>query len=232
MKYSAILIIGCALFSGLANAQKLVRKEIKEIQITLDDGKYNQTVGMEFCTGMFKGIGAVIWNDDLFQLFKPTICGQSERDCKRLENIWNTKATGDADFLPSYLVVYDAKSTTKLVREIAQKAHKRNSLTTFESHMLNLIQEKTKEAFADKRQKKTLSNFQNSLLNSPLVFEETVENFTPNVVETKGKAQVFDESMLVDGYNSVNNSYKGSQLMLTVSGLGIMSTCGTNSHPP
>lgn len=232
MKYSVLIMITCVLFSGFTNAQKMVRKEIKEIQITLDNGKYSETVSMEFCTGMFQGIGAVIWNEDLFNLFKPAICEQSESDCRQLENLWNTKATKDADFLPSYLVVYDAKSTTKLVKEIVRKTRERNNLTTFESHMLNLIKGKTREAYADKHQKKRLSNFQDSLLNNPLVIEETVENFTPSVNETLDKSNALDESKLVDGYNSVNNSYKGSQLMLTVSGLGIMSTCGTGSHPP
>lgn len=232
MKYSALIIISCVLFSGVANAQQRDRKEIKEIQITLDDGKFNQTVGLDFCTGMFKGIGAVIWNEDLFNLFKPAICAESATDCKRLETIWNTKATKDADFLPSYLVVYDAKSTTKLVKEVVQKARERNNLTTFESHMLNLINSKTREAFNDKRHKKTLSNFQKSLLNNTLVIEETVENFSASVDKLQEAEQELSESPLIEGYNSVNNSYKGSQLMLTVSGLGIMSTCGTTTHPP
>ena len=232
MKYSVLIFLSSVLLSGFTHAQDLTRKSIKEIQITLDDGKYNQTVSLEFCTGMFKGIGAVIWNNDLFELFKPSICAESTKDCQRLETIWNTKSTNDASFLPSYLVVYDAKSTAKLVREIVQKAHERNNLTTFESHMLNLIKEKTREAITDKQQKKTLSNFQNSLLNSALVIEESVENFTPSVEDVQKKSLALDGSAFIERDNSVNNSYKGSQLMLTVSGLGIMATCGTTDHPP
>ncbi len=220
MKYINILLVTLSLFSTFSHANtQIIRKKITGANLNLQHGQTEEVVSLNFCSGSAQGAGSIIWDDYFYNQLKANVCANSTADCTNLENLWNQKNNEDDEFWPSYLLAFSPSEVTTATENAKRKQANGESLTHFEQNLLPQISQAKSRALLQKAKKQPLTYFQQTLINNKINKEDKLLTGRPSV-----------SSLEITNSQQIND-YDGSQMMITVSGMGIMSVCGGRVHP-